>query len=134
MILECLVAAMFFEARDQPIDGQVAVAEVILNRVEHDDFPDDVCAVVYEPMQFSFTHDGLSDDPSTHTLSIDVDALEAIEALAEDILSNTVVVLGLTSTHYHTNKVNPFWSSVYEMDGGIGDHVFYTCDASKRNC
>ena len=133
MILECLVAAMFFEARDQPIDGQVAVAEVILNRVEHEDFPDDVCSVVYEPMQFSFTHDGLSDDPSTHTLSIDVDALEAIEALAEDILSEDIV-LGLTSTHYHTNEVNPFWSTIYEMDGGIGDHVFYTCDTNKRNC
>lgn len=133
MILECLVAAMFFEARDQPIDGQVAVAEVILNRVEHEDFPDDVCAVVYEPMQFSFTHDSLSDDPSTHTLSIEVEALEAIEALAEDILSGDMV-LGLTSTHYHTSRVNPIWSSVYDMDGGIGDHVFYTCDTSKRNC
>ena len=55
----CLAAAIFFEARDQPLDGMMGVADVVMNRVESDRWPDDVCSVVYQSRQFSFTHDGL---------------------------------------------------------------------------
>jgi len=134
MILECLVAAMFFEARDQTPDAQMAVAEVILNRVEHEDFPNDVCGVVYEDRQFSFTHDGMSDDPETYTRHDDAEALEEIRVIAQDLLTDGGKGLGITSTHYHATYVRPFWVDVYDLDGRIGDHLFYTCDGNKRNC
>ena len=53
----CLTVAIYYEARGEPIEGQAAVAQVILNRVQHPDFPDDACAVVFEPDQFSFVGD-----------------------------------------------------------------------------
>ena len=65
--LACLVTAIFFEARDQPLMGQYAVAEVVMNRVASVKYPDDICSVVFQRKQFSFTHDGLSDKISRYT-------------------------------------------------------------------
>jgi spore germination cell wall hydrolase CwlJ-like protein len=59
--LECLAVAVFFESRSQPIEGQYAVAEVVMNRVESDRWPNTICDVVFQDKQFSFTHDGASD-------------------------------------------------------------------------
>ena len=70
MILEttallCLSANIYFEARSEKVDGQIAVAEVTLNRVRSDDYPDDVCSVVLqensEGCQFSWWCDGKPD-------------------------------------------------------------------------
>jgi spore germination cell wall hydrolase CwlJ-like protein len=58
----CLSAAIYYEARNQPVDGQLAVAEVIMNRVQSDRYPDDACEVINQNKQFSYTHDGKSDD------------------------------------------------------------------------
>ena len=63
----CLAIAMYYEARNQPIDGQLAVAQVIMNRVESPRYPDTVCEVVWQPKQFSFTHDGLPERPKHHS-------------------------------------------------------------------
>jgi len=55
MIAElCLSLALYHEARGEPLNGQRAVAEVIMNRVESDRFPDTICGVVMQPNQFSF--------------------------------------------------------------------------------
>ena len=62
-MIECLIAVVFFEARDQPVQGQFAVAEVVMNRVESDRWPNGICEVVFQNKQFSFTHDGKSDNP-----------------------------------------------------------------------
>ena len=62
-MLECLIAVIFFESRDQPIEGQFAVGDVVMNRVESTRFPNNICDVVYQKKQFSFTHDGMSDNP-----------------------------------------------------------------------
>ena len=50
----------------EPAEGIKAVAEVIINRVNDDRYPDSICDVVWEPKQFSFTHDGLSDTPASN--------------------------------------------------------------------
>ena len=128
----CLATAIFFEARDQPIFGQHMVAEVVMNRVEHPDFPDSVCSVVYESRQFSFTHDGLSDNPKKHTSEIDRRAYKRAVEIASMFLQGGRV--GTSSTHYHTTSVAPFWSKVYQVDGKAGDHIFYTCSREERNC
>jgi spore germination cell wall hydrolase CwlJ-like protein len=67
----CLAAAIFFEARDQPIDGQRAVADVVMNRVESNRWPDGICGVVFQDYQFSFTHDGMSDNYRKYTKGIE---------------------------------------------------------------
>ena len=128
--LMCLAAAIFFEARDQPTDGQFAVANVVMNRVESPRWPDEICAVVFQPSQFSFTHDGKSDNYRKYTS--DVADRQAI-AIAEEIAVSTIkgARLGLTSTHYHATYVKPYWRKHYHLDGRIGDHVFYTAPQGK---
>ena len=124
----CLAAAIFFEARDQSYEAQRAVANVVMNRVESPRWPDTICGVVYQDKAFSFTHDGMSDNPKRYNKSVlDVKAL----VIAKQIANNTIKGerLGLTSTHYHTTSVSPYWSKVYHQDGRIGDHIFYTAPA-----
>jgi len=131
--LTCLVAAIFFEARDQPLLGQEMVAQVVMNRVAHESFPDTVCGVVYESKQFSFTHDGLSDDPLDYPTHFDAEALKSVTELAKDILSRGSP--GHTnSTHYHALSVAPQWKDAYRVDGIVGEHIYYTCSSEKRNC
>ena len=126
--LFCLAAAIFFEARDQPLSGQQAVAGVVMNRVESPRFPDTVCEVVFQRKQFSFTHDGLSDDYTKHTGNVfDRQAIDIAETIAKSTLKGDT--LGGSSTHYHTTSVNPYWASEYDIDGRIGDHIFYSAPA-----
>ena len=123
----CMATAIFFEARDQQITGQELVAEVVINRVEHERFPDDVCSVVYQPKAFSFTHDSKSDDMDHYQGYQDTIAKRLAVKLASDYLVDGKR-LGVTSTHYHTLEVSPFWADAFLVDGVFGDHVFYTCE------
>jgi len=131
--ITCLVAAIFFEARDQPIDGQVTVGQVVMNRKAHEDFPDTICSVVYEDRAFSFTHDGLSDDPATYTSEIDRRAHVLATEVALEVLEGATPYQ-VTSTHYHASHVVPYWSRAYILDGQVGDHIYYTCSRAERNC
>jgi len=128
MIIEatmCLALNMYFEARKEPIAGQLAVAAVTLNRVADKRYPDDVCGVVWEKNQFSWTHDGKHDDPIRMNY-LDVQAWHEIAELAEDVMSGEIELPGISSTHYHATSVNPFWTKHYELDGQVGNHLFYT--------
>lgn len=117
--LTCLALAIYYEARDQTIDGQVAVAEVVMNRVASPKYPDTVCEVVWQRKQFSFTHDGKPENPQHHTW-------EPIKELAAGILKDPdSYMLGHGATHYHAFYVDPYWASKLEVVGKIGDHIFY---------
>ena len=128
--LMCLAVAVFFEARGEPMVGKEAVANVIVNRVEDHRYPDDVCSVVNEPYAFSYTHDGLHDDPTRHTGHQDKIAWAEAQAVAKDALEGNL--LGITSTHYHTTNVLPFWAKHYSLDTRIGNHLFYTNDTPYK--
>ena len=128
--LTCLAVAIFFEARAEPIDGMAAVANVIINRVEDSRYPDTVCDVVWEPKQFSFTHDGLTDDPEAHTGHQDKIAWVTSQEVAKAALRGDL--LGISSTHYHARKVLPFWANHYTKDGSVGEHIFYTNNTEYR--
>ena len=130
--LECLVAVIFFEARDQDIAGKEAVAEVVMNRVAHDDFPNSICEVVFEDRQFSFTHDGLSDDPLDYDTHFDEKSMLEIKNLAVEYISGRKAEI--VSTHYHTTEISVYWNDIYEFDGIVGRHAFYTCSSKNRNC
>jgi spore germination cell wall hydrolase CwlJ-like protein len=124
--LMCLAVAVYFEARGEPIDGQMAVAEVVMNRVEDERYPDTVCAVVYDRSSFSFTQDSKPDRlPKKST-----EAKRRAMQVASNVLHGSRV--GITSTHYHTVSVDPFWSSHYDYDGIIGHHMFYTNNTEYR--
>jgi len=121
----CLAMNVFFEARHENLTAQLAVAEVTMNRVKDRRYPDNVCDVVWEKKQFSWTHDGKHDSP-TRMSYLDRRAWESIKELASDVLDGKATPIGITSTHYHSVAVKPFWTSHYEKDGQIGGHVFYT--------
>jgi len=116
--LLCLATAIYFEARGENLMGQRAVAQVVINRVEDRRYPDTVCDVVWEPKQFSFTHDGKPEK------MYEVEAREKAMQVAEEALQGNG--LNITSTHYHSNKVMPYWKTHYKLDGRVGNHLFYT--------
>jgi spore germination cell wall hydrolase CwlJ-like protein len=126
-----LAVAIFFEARDQPLAGQYAVAEVVMNRVMSDRWPDTICEVVFQPKQFSFTHDGKSDRMETYAKDNPIEwrAMKQARAVAEQVFSEGHVEM--TSTHYHALSVRPSWAKHYKLDGRIGDHVFYTAPKGR---
>lgn len=122
---DCLTAAVYYEARSEPLDGQRAVAQVVLNRVRDRAFPRSVCGVVYQGSerstgcQFSFTCDGSMDRPRNPT------AWERSRAVAAAALSGSVYAPVGSATHYHANYVLPWWASSLVRVGTIGSHLFY---------
>lgn len=120
----CLALAIYYEARSEPFDGQLAVAEVVMNRVESERFPDDVCSVVTQggehrdQCHFSFYCDGKPERPG------DLIAWQKAQDLAQWVL-NGEVTLGVPATHYHAEYVRPFWADEYEYLGQLGRHKFY---------
>ena len=123
--LECLTAAIYYEAATEPTDGQRAVAQVVLNRVRHPAYPSTVCGVVFEGArritgcQFSFTCDGsLRRAPMASFW-------ERARRVAEAALNGYVYAPVGWSTHYHANYVVPYWSSSLVKAANVGAHIFY---------
>lgn len=123
--LQCLAAAVYYEAASESLGGQKAVAQVVLNRVAHPTYPRSVCGVVYQGSerrtgcQFSFTCDGsMARKPSRSGWARAQRV--AREALAGDVFAP----VGL-ATHYHTTWINPYWASSLDHVGTIGAHRFY---------
>lgn len=124
----CLALAIHYEAGNQPTEGQIAVAEVVMNRVDSPRYPDTVCGVVNQDTgpkphdcQFSFMCDGKPEDTDPDTIGY------AIE-LADELLTSDVLFLGHGATHYHATYVTPYWSEHLTMLGKVGDHIFYVED------
>jgi spore germination cell wall hydrolase CwlJ-like protein len=123
--LMCLALNIYFEARSEPIEGQIAIAEVTLNRVASTNYPNDVCSVFLQEnkdgCQFSWWCDGKSDQPREHN------SLRTSKALAELMLNEGryITVIGNEATHYHSNEVHPYWANDLHKIRRIGKHIFY---------
>lgn len=121
----CLATAIYFEARGEPVRGQLAVAQVVMNRVRSPKFPDTVCGVVYQGQfrkgcQFSFTCDGKTDNPK------DDDEWALAEELAKKVTTDQVWLPEVDySTFYHANYVRPRWARRMNKIDKIGAHIFY---------
>ncbi|GAB4285598.1 MAG: hypothetical protein Kow0058_04930 [Roseovarius sp.] len=121
----CLAEALYFEARGESVKGQFAVAEVILNRVDSPEFPDDVCAVVRQgtgrrfQCQFSYTCDGIEE------VITEPGALRRAEKIAHLMLSGAPRPLTGGATYYHSRAVSPRWARRFERTATIGVHHFY---------
>ena len=114
----CLALNVYFEARDQDIDGQRMVAEVSMERVHETGFPKSICGVVWQPGAFSWTNDGKSDTPRD-----DAAWLEAQIIADEVLLYGCQLCTG--ATYYHTSDTYPYWAKDMAFVGVWGDHVFY---------
>ncbi len=122
--LECLTAAIYYEAASEPDAGQSAVAQVVLNRVRHPAFPGTVCGVVYQGSersgcQFSFACDGAMARIPSRTAWARA-ARHAAMALAGYVYAP----VGL-ATHYHTYAVTPAWNRSLVMTDVVGAHLFH---------
>lgn len=122
---ECLTAAVYYEAASEPLDGQRAVAQVVLNRVRHPAFPHNVCGVVFQGAarktgcQFSFTCDGsLLRKPSTAGWA-------RARSVAIAALSGAVYAPVGWATHYHADYVVPKWARELGKTTSVGRHIFY---------
>lgn len=123
--IECLADNIYHEARGESIIGQIAVAQVTLNRVEHSYFPDTVCDVVWQPHQFSWTGDGRSDE--THDRAryeVAVNIAETVYVEVEDDPTDGALF-------YHATYISPpSWTRQMEEVTNIGVHVFYHWDGN----
>ncbi len=122
--LQCLTDAIYYEAANEPTNGQRAVAQVVLNRVRHPAFPATVCGVVFQGSerpgcQFSFACDG-SMRRQRASAAWDRAGRVAAAALKGDVFAP----VGL-ATHYHTYAVTPSWNRKLVMTGVFGAHFFH---------
>lgn len=121
----CLSQALYFEARGETLMGQVAVAEVILNRVDSRKYPNTVCGVISQGenrgkgCQFSYRCDGLSD------VMHETKALKQVGKVAWVMLQGKPRIVTGDATHYHTTDVRPRWAKRLVKTARIGDHLFY---------
>jgi hypothetical protein len=121
----CLSQAIYYEARGETQQGQVAVAEVVLNRVRSRAYPNSICGVVYQGShlstgcQFTFTCDGsINHRPRGR-------AWERAQRIASAVMLGYTRPVTNHATHYHTTAVNPVWNSGLVPTTQIGVHQFY---------
>jgi N-acetylmuramoyl-L-alanine amidase len=116
----CLATAVYFEARGESLEGQLAVAHVVMNRATSGRYPPDWCSVVKQPAQFSFVRHG--EFPQADTNS---EAWKKAEAVAELAAANIVPSVGSDVLWYHADYVAPTWRHNLQEVEQIGAHIFY---------
>jgi spore germination cell wall hydrolase CwlJ-like protein len=120
---QCLTEAIYFEARGESLQGQVGVAEVILNRVDSPLYPRTVCGVVKQRgsggCQFSYICDGRTDRMREKAPA------DLAGRIARAMLDGAPRMLTEGATSFHTRSVRPSWSRRYIQTTSIGAHLFY---------
>lgn len=118
--LDCVATAVYFEARGEPFEGQLAVAEVVLNRANSGRYPSSYCAVVKQPWQFSFVRNGrfprIDKDSNAWSYAQAITKIAArrlADKLPDDVL------------WYHADYVAPSWGRRLSRVEKIGAHIFY---------
>lgn len=120
----CMSEAVYFEARNQPIEGQVAVAITILNRVGSTGYPNNVCDVVYQPNQFSYTLMPLQQrkDIIKPKNAIDKLALQLSVQISLQALSGGFDGMHISQHYYNPAKADPKWAYSFDNSFTIADH------------
>lgn len=118
----CLATAVYFEARGEALEGQLAVARVIMNRAASGRYPPSWCATMKQPWQFSFVNPRTGQYPQ-------VDAASAAWARAQGVArlaaANVIPSVGSDVLWYHATYVAPSWGRRLSRDQKIGAHIFY---------
>lgn len=118
----CLATAVYFEARGESLQGQLAVARVVMNRAASDKYPPDWCGVVTQPWQFSFVNPHTGELPQADINSAAWRKAEAVALLAA---SNIVPSVDQDVLWYHADYVAPSWGHRLQQVERIGAHIFY---------
>ena len=118
--LKCLAQAVYFESRGEPIEGQLAVAEVVINRAKSGLYPDNYCDVITQPAQFSFVRHGRI--PTADETSVAWQRAEAIAQIAQQNLWQSKAADAL---YFHATYVNPSWAHQKVELAQIDTHIFY---------
>jgi hypothetical protein len=123
---KCLAEAVYFEARGEAVRGQIAVAQVVLNRAFSGKYPETVCGVVYQnkhrhlACQFTFACDNVKD------VIREPDMWERARKIAKAMLDGQLWLPEVDkSTHYHAYWVRPSWVSEMKKMYKTGVHTFY---------
>jgi hypothetical protein len=117
----CLAKAVYFEARSESLEGQLAVAEVVLNRAASGVYPPTICAVVTQHAQFSFVHSGRMPEPDT-----DSDCWHKALAIADIAAKRLARQMAPNVLWYHATYVAPAWGRQRTRAAQIGTHIFYS--------
>jgi hypothetical protein len=117
----CIATAVYFEARGESAEGQLAVARVIMNRAASGQYPTSWCGVVKQPAQFSFVHHGYMPAPDYSS-----DSWRRAQGIARLAIANAIPSLSNDVLWYHANYVAPSWGRRLNMVQRIGAHIFYS--------
>jgi spore germination cell wall hydrolase CwlJ-like protein len=124
--LNCLAQAIYFEARGEPYRGQVAVAQVVMNRLAYPLYPKTICGVVFQDAsrrdacQFSFACDGIPEVVN------EPEAWKQAEDIAQKVADGELYLPEVgNATHYHATYVYPDWAPELKRVTKIGQHIFY---------
>jgi hypothetical protein len=123
--VSCLTQAVYYEARSESLEGQRAVAQVVLNRTHEGHYPKSVCGVVFQGQerrtgcQFTFVCDG------SRNGRIEPTAWDRARTVAEHALGGFEYTPLIGATHYHASWMTPYWSGSLTRMRQIGGHIFY---------
>jgi hypothetical protein len=131
--LWCMATAIYFEARSESYRGQIAVGQVVMNRLAHKIYPKTICNVVFQNQhmrnacQFSFACDGIPERVTEQK------AWAQAEEIAKGVINGTLYETAVgKSTHYHATYVYPHWAPKLKKNTKIGLHVFYQFKSGWR--
>lgn len=129
---ECLAQAIYHEARGESAAGQLAVANVIVNRARSSKYPSSLCGVIYQGAnngryrcQFTFACDGRDDTPGERQAWARSMAL-AKDIYAEYATGEDIGAIPGSALFYHTTNVRPSWSYTFDRVAEVGAHIFYS--------
>jgi spore germination cell wall hydrolase CwlJ-like protein len=115
----CLATAVYFESRGESLEGQLAVAQVVMNRAASGQYPTTLCDVVKQKAQFSFVH------RRTWPPIQNIDCWRKAQAIARIAISNAATVIPSDVLWYHADYVSPSWGGRLDEVEQIGAHIFY---------
>jgi spore germination cell wall hydrolase CwlJ-like protein len=118
---DCLAKAVYFESRGEPIEGQLAVADVVMNRAASGRYPTGLCDVIAQPAQFSFIRNGRFPTPDESS-----PAWRKAVAIASIAREKIVAALPADVLWYHADYVAPSWGKRLTRTAQIGLHIFYS--------
>ncbi len=118
--MECLAGAVYFESRGEPLAGQLAVAQVVINRADSRVFPSSYCGVVTQRAQFSFVKNGRI--PRARRNSAAWERARKIARIAHEGLWESKAA---DSLYFHARYVKPRWSRTKQARATINTHIFY---------
>lgn len=118
----CVAVAVYHEARGESLEGQLAVARVVMNRTASAKYPDSWCKVVKQPWQFSFVNRRTGRFPAVNARS---EAWTKAQAITRIAMANAVPILTDDVLWYHADYVAPSWGRRLTFVEKIGTHIFY---------